>query len=138
GIGLALLVTNGLKEAILSIRAKSTGFQIFKYFSLGLFITIIVFSVYRFGSYGRHKQIIEDVKVFSTIVPKNSVVTIPNEMWDEYNFRFQGYLMRYAYISINPYKLYDYCIVEKANNSIPQGYEIIELATQKYDLYKKK
>lgn len=137
-IALAFLVAHGLQEAINRISEKGIGFQIFKYFTIILFVSVLAFSVYRIDSYSRHKDMIEDVKHFSTVVPKNATVTIPDELWDEYDFIFQGYMMRYAYISISPYKQYDYYIREKESRStIPEEYIKVDLPTQEYDLYKR-
>ncbi len=137
GIALALLVSNGLEDAFRRIKNTSKGIKIFKYLSIGLLIAVIILTITRFGTYQRHHEMIEDVKTFAEIIPENTCVTIPEDMWYEYDFIFQGYLMRYAYVSINPFKNYKYFICEKGYSCPFKGYIKVNIDTQMYDLYRK-
>jgi hypothetical protein len=65
------------------------------------------------GKISREKETITDVYKIGKIVPKISTITVPTEMYDQYNFILQGFLVRYFKISISPYNQYDYFLTKK-------------------------
>ena len=82
---------------------------------------------------------VKDVYKIGNVVPKFSTITVPPSMYDQYDFKLQGYLVRYCNISISPYKEYEYFMREKKSDSpIPENYnKKIELDLNVYELYKK-
>ena len=138
-IGFAILITPAINAYLQNIDILNIRFKVFKAFSILLFISVVIFITLQIGKISRSNEVVTDVYKIGTIVPKFSTITVPPEMYDQYDFKLQGYLVRYSNISISPYKEYDYFLKEKKSNSlIPDKYdEEINLDLNVYELYKK-
>ncbi len=137
-IGFATLILPIITKWVGAIDIKGKAFNTFLIVNVAYLCLSFVFVGWRYGQVNRAEDVIHDVYLIRKEVPKFSVVTVPPKMYDEYDFILPGYLMRYDNISIDPYKEYDYFLIEKGMESpIPPNYTKISLATIKYDLYKR-
>jgi hypothetical protein len=101
-----------------------------------LLLAVCIVTFMQVGKYSRNKELLEDVYKIGPVIPKKSIVSIPNDLWNEWDL--QCYLARYYYISLETTKLEDYFIVEKQTKvDTLKGYEKILLQTHRFDLYKK-
>ncbi len=134
-IGLAIIIA----PLTLDLMAKRHTKQFNKSFliiSSILFITVLGFSWLQKGKFSREQPTMHDVYKIGEVVPKFSAITVPSEMYDEYNFILQGFLVRYFNISLDPYEKHEFFLVEKSMNiNIPAHYKKVAVDTQKYDLY---
>ncbi|MBK8151822.1 MAG: hypothetical protein IPK61_01270 [Saprospiraceae bacterium] len=71
--------------------------------SILLFVSVLVFSGMQKGKISREQDIVSDVYKVGSVVPRFSTITVPLEMYDQYDFILQGFLVRYFNISISPY-----------------------------------
>ncbi len=137
-IGMAIIVLPAVVKWVEQLKDLK---KIYKYIlaltSTYLAVSLVVF-YFGCGRVNRERETIHDVYLIGKIVPKFSTMTVPAEMYQEYNFILHGFLMRYDNISISPKKEYEYYLVEKNMKvNIPPAYKKLSLATQKYDLYKR-
>jgi len=120
------------------INVGKASYKLFFAFSIMVFLVIGMITFLNRNKIEREETIITDVYKIGSEVPKFSTVTVPEEMYDEYDFVLQGYLVRYFNISISPYKMYDYFLKEKSlDTQIPENYLKLDLELSKYQLYKK-
>jgi len=138
-LGFSILIVPIISAGIKRINVQSIRYKIFKIFSVSLFVNVMVFILMQAGKINRSEETIKDVYKIGNVVPKFSTITVPPSMYDQYDFKLQGYLVRYCNISISPYKEYDYFMREKKSDSpIPENYnKKIELDLNVYELYKK-
>ncbi len=138
-ISLAILVTPSISVALKRINIQSVRYKFFKYISISLFLACIIFIFMQSGKISRHEEMVTDVYEIGTVVPKFSTLTVPQKMYNQYDFKLQGFLVRYCNISISPYKEYDYFLKEKKSDSkIPENYnQKVELDLTVYELYRK-
>jgi hypothetical protein len=103
-----------------------------------LFVAVIIFTGSQYGKVSRERDTISDVYTIGEVVPKFSDVTVPEDMYDEFDFIFHGFLMRYCNISLDPNESHPYLVTERSMNyPIPDNYEKVDLPTKTYDLYKR-
>ena len=89
------------------------------------------------GKYSRHKELLHDVYLIGKVVPKNTSVSVPRDIWN--NWDMQCYFIRYFNISLIPDYKNDYCIID---NTIKEdtliNYIKVDIPTIQFDLYKRK
>lgn len=96
-----------------------------------------IFSFMQIGKISREGNLVRDIYQIETIVPKNTTVTVPGEMYYDNDFVMPGFLMRYYHISISPYKQYKYLLIFKEYTPPggPKHFQKILLETTRLDLY---
>lgn len=94
------------------------------------------FSTAQFGKISRHETMLNDVFKIGASVEKFSTITVPEEMYYQYDFILQGFLVRYYNISISPEKKYMFFLKERGlKTEIPEGYSLLDIDLEMYDLY---
>ncbi len=138
-IGFGLFMIPFLSYYFQKIDSRTHRFKIFRTISIIIFVGAIIYTGLQKGKIGRDPEIVTDVYKIGAVVPKFSTITVPKEMYNQYDFILQGFLVRYFNISISPMKEYDYFMTEKAKNyPIPSNYQKVNLPLLTYDLYKRK
>ncbi len=136
-IGFAILlapIVSDLIEKKNTLRFRKT----FTIISGLLLVTVLSFTWMQKGKLSREMQTMHDVYKIGTLVPKFSAITIPPEMYDEYDFVLQGFLVRYFNISIDPFEKHQFFLIEKKlQDNIPEHYEKVNLKLKKYILYQR-
>ena len=95
------------------------------------------FALLQKGKVSRNKELLSDVYKIGSIVPKFATVSIPPEIWAQWDL--QCYLIRYYTISLDVNYKNTYCIVYKNSNTDSLvNYKKINIQTLEYNLYKKK
>jgi hypothetical protein len=99
---------------------------------------VVVLTVAQFGKVSREKEIVADVYEIGKIVPSHSSITVPEGMYDEYNFILEGFLVRYFNISLDPYEMQNYFLTEKPLRApVPDDYEKVHTNLLKHELYRR-
>jgi len=88
------------------------------------------------GKISREQDIVTDVYKVGSVVPRFSTITVPLEMYDQYDFILQGFLVRYFNISISPYQQYRYYLKEKdISSEVPNIYRKVDMGLINYNLF---
>jgi 4-amino-4-deoxy-L-arabinose transferase-like glycosyltransferase len=136
-IAFAVLIIPIISNLVERIDMQSPKFQRFVSITACLFLAVMAFTYLQKDKISREHATMTDVYQIGKVVPKFSTMTVPLEMYDQYDFILQGFLVRYFNISISPYQQYDYFLKEKkTNHHVPSNYEKVDLALTKYELYK--
>jgi 4-amino-4-deoxy-L-arabinose transferase-like glycosyltransferase len=136
-IGFALTISPIVADWIGKIDPKTKGSRIFTSITILLMAGVIILTASQFGKVSREKDIVADVYEIGKVVPGHSAISVPPEMYDEYNFILEGFLVRYFNISLDPCEQQTYFLVEKpASTDIPDNYEKVSLNLVKYELYR--
>ncbi len=137
-IGMAAMVLPAIVQWVEAINLKRNTYKALLVVNVVFFVSSLFFLGCRYGGVHREQDTIHDVRVLGTVVPKFATMTVPRQMYNEYDFVLHGFLMRYDNISISPYELYDYFLIEKNMvDTIPENYTKLALPTKKFDLYKR-
>ena len=99
-IGFAALICPSISSAIERIDYKGAKYKYFKVFGLVVFACCILGISMQIGKVSRDPDLISDVHKIGNNCEKFSVLTVPPEMYKQYDFVLQGYLVRYFNISI--------------------------------------
>ena len=103
-----------------------------------LLIIVLGFSWMQKGKFSREKSTMHDVYEIGEVVPKFSVLTVPIEMYDEYDFILQGFLVRYFNISLDPFEKHEFFLVEKSMQfDVSEEYKKVDLDLKKYILFRR-
>jgi hypothetical protein len=138
-IGMTAMVLPVIVHWVEAIDLKKNAYKILLVVNLIYFACSLVFLGWRYGQVNREQDTIHDVYMIGKVVPKFATMTVPPEMYNEFDFVLHGFLMRYDNISISPYKQYEYFLIEKKlHDPIPANYSKVALATKKYDLYRRR
>lgn len=137
-IGFALMISPVVATWIGKIDPKTQGFRIFTYITILLLAGMIVLTASQYGKVSRERETVADVYEIGKVVPTRSAITVPPEMYSEYNFILEGFLVRYFNISLDPGEENEYFMKLKTlNAAVPEGYEKVQISLNKYDLYRK-
>jgi len=138
GIGFATLLVPFVHSAIKNIKTKIKFYKAIQVVSVILLLGCFAFIFAQKGKIHRHQDMVEDVYKISKIVPKFSIITVPDNMYEQYNFVLQGFLVRYFNISISPYEQYEYYLIEKGKDvKAPNNYALVNVDLSLYELYEK-
>jgi len=138
-IGLALLIASSVSQWVGMINIQKNGYKAFKILSILVLVAVFVFTALQKGKISRHEEMVKDVYQIGEIVPNFATITIPKEMYYQYDFILQGFLVRNYNISISPEKEYRYYLKEKtASYEPPEGYTLIPTSLKTYDLFENK
>ncbi len=137
-IAVAMWLAPRVATLINSINISSAGFNAFKIATIALLGGAIIFTVSQTGNTKRDNDLLSDIYDIGKTVPKGDVVTIPEEMWNDWSLR--EYLIRNFYISSEKCcdKEHTYFIIRKdlPHNLVPQNYSLFPIKTKEVDLYK--
>jgi 4-amino-4-deoxy-L-arabinose transferase-like glycosyltransferase len=135
-IGISIIIAPLIAGWVGLINTSGMKHKVFLLSSACLLLFAIVFSGMQAGKTSRDKDLLHDVYIIGTVVPKQSLVSITSDMWN--NWSLQCYLMRYYNISLessykNEYFIWDRTI---ANDTLA-NFRKVDIATVQYDLYKR-
>lgn len=135
-IAFATMVVPSISTAIGFVNKRKILNKYFKVFGILMIIGSMILTVTHVGKISRNEDMIIDIHEIAEIVPNFATLTIPEEMYYQYDFVLQGYLVRYFNISISPYKEYKYYLKKKTDIfQIPDGYSVVDLDLNLYELY---
>jgi 4-amino-4-deoxy-L-arabinose transferase-like glycosyltransferase len=138
-ISASLLISPFSSQSIRKINPAGKGFVFFRVAVIVFFIGVILVSASQVGRISREEKTLKDVYKIGEVVPVFSTVTVPANLYDEYDFILQGFLVRHFNISIDPHKSHRFFLNEQGNFAvIPPEYQKLELALEKYELYIRK
>jgi len=108
-----------------------------KIYILGLFLLVgsVFLSVKQIGVIGRNHDLIEDIRLILTVIPKNSVISIDENMCK--NYQLIGYFSRYGNVSLKKKDNLYYHISYKNNNKTIANYGQVKINTKTLILYLK-
>lgn len=135
-IGLSILITPIILDLIERIETQNKNYKILLALSTFLLLSTSTFALLQKGKFSRNKELLSDVYKIGSIVPKFATVSIPPEIWDQWDL--QCYLIRYYNISLDVNYKNTYCIVYKNTNTDSlKNFRKINVNTLEYDLYKR-
>jgi 4-amino-4-deoxy-L-arabinose transferase-like glycosyltransferase len=135
-IGLSVLIAPQIFNLFGRIDISSKKFTLFVLSCVVLFIATSTFAGLQKGKTSRNKEMLHDVYLIGTVVPKHTTISIPSELWNAWDLKC--YLVRYFNISSDPGYVNKYYMQEKTNKpDTLSGYKRVGLKTIKYDLYRK-
>lgn len=139
-ISIGILITPLINFLFNNINYQSKRFLFFKWISYGIFFIGIILSVYFSNHIGRDRIKIKDIYKILSILPEGSIINIYPNMWQDWSLH--GYFGRYKNVSLDPNidNKREYLLIQKDDysNTINQDYNIIELQTIDYKLFKRK
>lgn len=137
-IALAGLAAPAVVGPIARLDTKSLKYRLLLVVSGLALAFVLIYTALQKGKINRYQDIIPDIYEIGKVVPRFSTLTVPAEMYDQYDFILQGYLVRYFNISISPYKEYEYYLKEKKRDiPVPEQYKKVDIPTTKYELYRR-
>jgi hypothetical protein len=86
----------------------------------------------------RDKEMLQDVYTFGKLIPRGEIVSIPTEMWNDWNF--QTYMVRHNYISLEVNDTTNnYFLIRKdlPTSLVPETYHLINDKTAFINVYSK-
>lgn len=133
GIIIYPIICSAFKNTVIG---KKT-FTFLKIISSLLLIGSVIFSVAQFGRYSRDEALLKDIDKIKAIVPKNTSIAIPSEMYNDWTLH--AYMMRNAHISLNCDDKNLIFILHKKDSQlpVPAEYKKIDIQLEKLELYKK-
>jgi 4-amino-4-deoxy-L-arabinose transferase-like glycosyltransferase len=136
-IAFAIVVIPIISKPVNSINVQKSKYTAFVISAIIIITTVFTITFFQKDKISREREIVTDVYKIGKVVPRFSTMTVPLEMYDQYDFILQGFLVRYFNISISPYKQYEYFLSEKTLNSkVPDSYKKLDIGLIKYKLYK--
>lgn len=134
----ALLLAPRLSNLFNQINEKSIGLIAFKYFSIVLLVASFAFAYTCIGKAKRDGEMLQDVYAIGKLFPRGETVSIPSEMWNDWNF--QTYMVRYNYISMEVGDTTNkYFLIRKdlPVSLVPEGYKLLSDKTDFINIYSK-
>lgn len=138
GIALALMGAPAVAQWTGRLAQHPKVLSLWRSGSIAALAGALAMMIWSWGRYYRHQDIIEDVSSIGKVVPAGVTLGLPVAEYDEYDFIFPGYLMRYNRQSLDPYKQYEYFVaLKEEGQNQPVGYEPVRLPLHRYVLYQK-
>lgn len=135
-IGLSVFIAPIVSYFVNQINTENKNFKIFFIASAFLFIGTIGFSMIQKGKVRRDKEMLHDVYLIGSVVPKYTTIGVPTEVWKDYVL--ECYLIRYFNISIHISDQHDFYMVKKTMDADTfSNYKRIDIDTKMYNLYVK-
>ncbi len=137
-MGFAVLFAPFLSKLTGQINVNSNKFKIFRYSTWLLFVASVVFSLATiiYSPPKRDKEMLHDIYTIGPVITQRNIIGIPAEMGNEWSLLM--YYSRYFFISLDASSTqHKYFLIEKelSRKLVPEGYKLMNLPTQKYDLY---
>ena len=134
-IAFSILIAPIISNLTAKIKTQNKNYKVFLTISLLILIATTSFAFMQKGKISRNKELVHDIYLIGEAVPKNTTISIPSEMWNDWSL--QSCLMRYYSISLEPTHLNTYYINDnKQQIKIPDNYKKVDIETLQYDLYK--
>ncbi len=134
-IGISIFISPIILQLTDRINIRNPSYKKFLLISVFLFIGATTFSWMQKGKVSRNKELLHDVYLMGSMLPKQSTVSIPAELWSQWDL--QCYLIRYFNISLETNYQNRFCIIDKKIQiTPPANFKKVELKTIQYDLYK--
>jgi len=135
-ISAALILTPTIARYISGINTSGKGYRILFASAVVFFAGVLLVTASQFGKISREEKTLKDVYEIGKVVPEFSILTVPANLYDQYDFILQGFLVRHFNISIDPYSKHTYFLNEIGNPAtIPPEYQKIDIELEKYNLY---
>jgi 4-amino-4-deoxy-L-arabinose transferase-like glycosyltransferase len=135
-IGLSIFIIPVIAHLVNCINTKSKKYKMFMLLCISLFAGTTTFSLMQKGKVSRNPELLHDVYLIGSIVPKHSIVSIPAEYWN--NWDLQCYLSRYFNISLETNIINNFCIIDKSTPANTfSNYKKVKINTLQYHLYKR-
>jgi 4-amino-4-deoxy-L-arabinose transferase-like glycosyltransferase len=135
-IGLACLIAPLIPGVVSKTNTGQNRHRIFVWVSSLLLVASITLTAIQKGKVSRNHEMIHDVFTIGATLPKFSIVSVPEEMWLDFNL--QCYLIRYCNISVEAGYNRDYLINDKNMNiATPAEFKKVDISTMQYHLYKR-
>ena len=135
-IGLSVFISPIILYLTKQINLQSKKYRAFIISSILLFSAIITFTLLQIGKTSRNRELIHDVYLIGSVVPRQSTISVPEKIWN--NWDLQCYLIRYFNISLETDYKNQFCIIERtAQIDTPKEFKKIEINTLQYDLYRR-
>lgn len=136
-ISIGLFVGILIQKYVNRINTSGKAYKVFLAFSALMLVSALTFGFSKAGKVKRAHEMLHDVHIVGKIIPRYGVVSIPEDMWD--NFELQCYFIRYYNISLEPEKKLQYYLQESNDaKGPPAGYTKLDAGLEKYDLFVKK
>jgi hypothetical protein len=139
-IGFGILLIPLINFLTANINYQSKEFKIFKWTAYVFFFTGILLSLYFANFSGRDRNKLKDTYLILSELPSGSIINVNPGMWEDWTL--QGYFGRYKNVSLDPdignRRLYLMIKNENYSDTLMRDYEMIELETTDYKLFKKK
>jgi 4-amino-4-deoxy-L-arabinose transferase-like glycosyltransferase len=133
-LAIALWVAPAISTLFDRINIKSIGFNVFKIFSMVLFVASIIFAFSQVGNSKRDGEVLADVYKINKVIKEGDVISIPPQMHDEWGTR--AYFVRYGTINLDPQRNHKYFLIDtKISSTVPQGYKKLSLGLARLELY---
>lgn len=109
-----------------------------KIVSIAAMTGVLAFTSLQFGKISREKATLTDVYKIGKIVPRKSALSVPEALYDPYDFILEGFLVRYFNISLDPKTLNDFYLTENSQPELPPaGYARVDIGLEKYTLWRR-
>lgn len=134
GLGLALIIAPLLTGFLNKTNTKSNSLKFFHYFSIALLSGGILFSIFQIKKTKRDNDMLHDVYLLKSVLPKNTFVSVDKSIALDWNLKV--YLMRNSEISVNNKLEEDYFLIEKKKENFTlNGFQKKEVGLLRYDLF---
>ncbi len=135
-IAIAMWLTPRITLFTNKINTTTIRFKIFKIITITLLFATIIYSLSQIGKAKRDKDLLSDIYVIGKIIPRGEIISIPNEMWNDWSLA--EYFVRYFYISCDGSdKKHNYYLIRKdlPPNTALNDYEPYPINTKYVVLY---
>lgn len=133
----AIAVSGRMKQLIEKINSSGNFLKYSRWITISIFLFSVLFTISKVGETKRDKELLSDIYSFGKFIPRGEIVSIPLEMWNDWNL--QTYSVRYNYISLDGISgsKHKYLLIRKnlPKSLVPDSYEPYPIKTEYLDLY---
>lgn len=133
----AIVVSGRMKYLVEKINSTGNFLKYARLITIILFLFSITFTISKIGKTKRDKELLSDIYSFGKFIPRGEIVSIPLEMWNDWNL--QTYCVRFNYISLDGISgsKHRYLFIRKnlPKSLVPDNYEPYPIKTEYLDLY---
>jgi 4-amino-4-deoxy-L-arabinose transferase-like glycosyltransferase len=134
-IGFSILITPIVLYFNEEVVAKIRKIEVLRILSIVLIVFAIGFSLLQKGKTYRDKDMLFDVNAIGNAIPKNSAITINQDIANTYIL--ECYFIRYYNISLYVDEPKDYLMIKKTMDPPDPGiFEKLDIRTELYDVYR--
>ncbi|MFK8104083.1 MAG: hypothetical protein AB8G15_16235, partial [Saprospiraceae bacterium] len=134
GISFALLIAPYLAHWTAQLQIQSVGFKWSKRGAWILLLASMIFAATQVGKASRDEAMLHDVYLMGEVIPAHSAISVSKSLATDWSVHM--YFMRHFYISLDKNVGRDFFLQEKTSQKIaPSGFKLVNLASQKYDLF---
>lgn len=138
-ISAAMLISPYISMAVSQLNSFQRGYRVFYTLTVVFLLGVLIVSASQVGKISREKETLCDVYKIGEVVPANSTITVPKNVYNEYDFILQGFLVRHFGISIDPTRKHQFFLNLRGNSVvIPDEYALFPLQLDKYELFIRK